>query len=309
MNAPLRDIITAEIARPVSAAVISFADVLASHGGQSTCAVLFYGSALRTGDLDGVLDFYVIVDSFRGWHRHAVPSAANWLVPPTVEFWQHEQGGRKLRAKVAIIRQDQFLRLNQYESLDTTVWARFAQPAALLWVRDSAASDRVVEAMTQAVTTAARWAAALGPAQGMAEDYWRVLFRQTFSAELRLERKDRGDQIVAFAADRYRRVLPLAWNAASVTFREGENGALIPMQTDRPAALRAWRLRRALGKLLNVLRIAKASFSFEGGVDYMLWKIERHSKVTIAVTPWQRRHPLLASPILLWCLWRERIIR
>jgi hypothetical protein len=303
----LRDLIAVEIDRPVSPAVASFAERIAKRHG--VCSVLFYGSALRTGDLDGVLDFYVLVDSLRAWHGKAAASLANRLVPPTVEFWQHDHEGQALRAKVAVLAGDQFLQLNNHRSIDTTIWARFAQPVALLWARDPAARAVVVEALVQAVVTAGRWAAVFGPAHGAAEDFWRALFRQTFSAELRVEKRDRADEIVGFARDRYRKLLPLAWSEASLAFRQNEHDELFPEPVKKDGALRAWRLRRALGKPLNILRLAKASFSFEGGVDYILWKIERHTNVRVALTPWQRRHPILASPALLWRLWRDGVVR
>ena len=307
MSDALRDIIAAEIRRPTPPAVRSFAEKLALRKG--VCSVLFYGSALRTGDLDGILDFYVLVDSLRAWHGKSVAAAANRLIPPTVEFWQHDYEGQRLRAKVAVLRGDQFLRLNQQGSIDTTIWARFAQPAALVWALDPKARDAAVEALTQAVVTAARWAAMLGPANGVADDYWRALFAQTFGAELRVEKRDRADEIVGFARDRYRRLLPLAWREAGLDFGQEEDGVLHPTRSEKAAAARAWRLRRALGKPLNILRLAKASFSFEGGVDYILWKIERHTKVAVALTPWQRRHPILASPALLWRIWRDGVVR
>ena len=309
MNTALRELISADIARSVPPAISSFAEALAREGGGSTVAVLFYGSVLRTGDLGGVLDFYVIVDSLHAWHGKCLPSAANWLVPPTVEFRKHACKGATFRAKVAIVRRDQFVRRTRRDSMDTTIWARFAQPSALVWMRDPDARETVVEAVAQAVMTAASWAAVFGPRRGAASEYWRAVFRQTLGAELRVETGERADAIVAFAHDRYSNMLPLAWTQAGVSFRTAENGELHPMQTDKRAALRAWQLRRAFGKPLNVLRLAKASFSFDGGLEYILWKIERHSNVTVRLSPWQRRHPILASPRLLWRLWREGVIR
>jgi hypothetical protein len=40
-----------------------------------------------------------------------------------------------------------------------------------------------------------------------------------------------------------------------------------------------------------------------------LWKIERHSGVSITLTPWQRRHPILASTVLFWQLYRKGAFR
>jgi poly-beta-hydroxyalkanoate depolymerase len=48
-----------------------------------------------------------------------------------------------------------------------------------------------------------------------------------------------------------------------------------------------------------VVRLAKASFTFADGIDYLAWKINRHAGTQIVITPWQRRHPLLAAIMLL----------
>jgi hypothetical protein len=41
------------------------------------------------------------------------------------------------------------------------------------------------------------------------------------------------------------------------------------------------------------MRLVKSAFTFEGGVDYLLWKIERHSGVRVEVSDRVRRHPLI----------------
>ena len=38
------------------------------------------------------------------------------------------------------------------------------------------------------------------------------------------------------------------------------------------------------GKLLHVLRLMKATTTFKGGADYILWKVERHSGVRVEVS-------------------------
>jgi hypothetical protein len=55
--------------------------------------------------------------------------------------------------------------------------------------------------------------------------------------------------------------------------------------------------------------LAKSAYTFEGGIDYVLWKIERHSGVRVQLAPWQRRHPLLAAPGLIRKLRRDGVIR
>ena len=48
---------------------------------------------------------------------------------------------------------------------------------------------------------------------------------------------------------------------------------------------------------------------FEGGVDYVLWKIERHSGVAIDQAWRRRRYPLLALGQEAWRLYRARAFR
>ena len=67
-----------------------------------------------------------------------------------------------------------------------------------------------------------------------------------------------------------------------------------------------WAKRRRMGKPLNLLRLVKASTTFEGAARYAAWKIERHTGLPLEVTPLNERFPLLAAPRVLWALWRHR---
>ena len=77
----------------------------------------------------------------------------------------------------------------------------------------------------------------------------------------------------------------------------------------RRRAVREWRARRIEGKLLTLARLAKASATFAGGLDYLAWKINRHAGTSIAIRPWQRRWPLLGALSLLPRLWRGGAVR
>lgn len=256
-------------------------------------AVLFYGSNLRTGSADGVLDFYVLLDG-----------PAERGVWPRVGYREFEGD---LRAKVATLNTGTFARAAAGRSHDTTIWARFVQPAALAWAADDRAARETVEAVAAAATTAARFAAALGPPMGRAEDYWRALFRETYGAEFRVEGGDRADGIVAHDAPRYAALLPLAWEAAGIAFG-GAGGMLSPrLPPSERARLRSrWGRCRRAGKPLNLVRLVRAASTFEGAARYGLWKVERHTGVSVPLTRWRERYPVLAAPGVLWRVWRAR---
>jgi hypothetical protein len=65
------------------------------------------------------------------------------------------------------------------------------------------------------------------------------------------------------------------------------------------AAMRRWRQLQRRGKLISVARLAKASLTFAGGIDYLAWKINRHAGTQITIKPWQRRWPLLGAVVLV----------
>ena len=315
-EAHLHALIDAELRRPASRAVVALAERFARRAAPHAAAVLFYGSALHSEALDGVLDFYVLLDQVSAWPGSRLAAAANRLLPPNVGYFEGQlgegaSGGERLRAKYALMSLKQFSRGMSPAGLDTTLWARFSQPSVCVWARSDSDRDAVVRAVCDAVVTAARWAAELGPASGRALDFWRALFARTYEAELRVERTGRGDSIVDRDAARYSTLLPAAWRIGGIEYESTAEGVLTPALSEdaRRAASRRWARRRMLGKPLNFLRLLKAAFTFDGAMDYVAWKIERHSGVRIEVAPWQRRFPLLAAPGLYWKLRRRGVLR
>lgn len=307
----LAGLIDAELRRPVAPSIIMLAQRLAARGGTGSAAVLFYGSGLRDGTLEGVLDFYVLLDRPADWPGSRLSAFANRLLPPNVGYLEEEIDGRVLRAKYAVMALERFGRGMSAAGFDTTLWARFSQPCALVHVRSPADREAVGAAICSAVITASKWAAALGPASGEALAYWQNLYARTYELELRVEKAQRGNLLLAPAADRYARLLPAAWRQAGVAFDVDVDGRLQLRrpEAERAAALRRWALRRRLGRPLNVLRLLKATFTFERAIDYVAWKVERHSGVRLELAPWQRRFPLLAAPYLYWRLRRLGVLR
>lgn len=282
----LRELVAEELSLPADPRVTAVARAIAAKHGQASRAVLFYGSCLREKQLDGLmLDFYLIVSSYRAAYDKRWLAAANRLIPPNVFYFEHDG----LAAKYAVLSEGDFYRLNGPETSSVTVWARFAQPSRLVWSADNAARERVIEAVSRAAPTLL---AAAGRREGEKPlDWWRRAFSLTYSAELRAERVGRHASVVD--SDR-QRFIRFAGPAAAAIERE-------------PKA--SWRWRRIEGKALSVLRLAKASATFAGGADYIAWKINRHARTEIRLKPWQQRHPLLAAITLLPRLIRSGAVR
>jgi hypothetical protein len=283
----LRRLVEDELGIAVDPQVTAMAEAIAARHGDASRAVLFYGSCLRERQLDGLmLDFYLIVSDYEGAYAKRWLAKANALIPPNVFPFQHGT----LAAKYAVLSEADFHRLNGPETRNVSLWARFAQPSRLVWAKDQQARNKAIDAVARAAP--ALLAAARPLPEGDQLDPWRHAFALTYSAELRAERKGRSGSIVDTDPERYRRFLRPALSAI-----------------DRDAPSGGWARRRIEGKLLSVLRLAKASATYAGGAEYIAWKINRHAGTDIQLKPWQKRHPLLAAISLLPRLLRSGAIR
>ncbi|MEO0062195.1 MAG: hypothetical protein RLZZ08_755 [Pseudomonadota bacterium] len=295
MTGALAARVTAALQRRPDPAIARFAARLGEEAG--ALAVLFYGSNLRTGSLEGVLDFYVLL-----------PGPAESGIWPRVSYREWDDGGLRLRAKIATMALATFAAAAAGERIDTTIWARFVQPSTLAWCANDHARHQVERAIAACTTTAARLAAALGPAAGAEAEYWRALFRATYRAELRVEKPGREESILTLNQQHFDGLLPEALAAAGIACSaQGAVWAVDMPAAERRRVLRWWRRRRRAGKFLNAVRLIRASTTFDGAARYAAWKVERHTGVAIEITPWRERHPVLAAPAVLWKVWRSRV--
>lgn len=284
----LKEFCARSLERPVPDAVRALArQIAARHKGVE--AMLAYGSCLRGIAIDDTLiDYYVLT---RGLDGVSANPASRWgcsLLPPNVYYFESEVEGKKLRAKYAVLPLAAFKAWMSPETSNPYFWARFCQPAALIHASGDDARRQVVEAVATAITTFCANARGIS-AESDALALWGDGFRATYATELRSEGAGRAAHIVEAYAGYYREL-------------HGMLGHVAPLPAN-------WAWRRFSGKLLSVLRLVKASFTFQGGADYLAWKIERHSGVKVELTDWQRRHPLLAGPLLLFRLRRKGAVR
>jgi hypothetical protein len=295
---PLRALVVEELGRPVLPQVADMAAAIAArHSGSR--AVLYYGSTLRDARLDGLmLDFYLIVADYAQAFDAAWLAHANRLLPPNVFPFEH----KGLIAKYAVLSEEDFARLASRRTRNVSVWARFAQPSRLVWSADAAAAATAIDSVAQAAP-ALLWAArpclpdSIDPL-----DLWRQSFALTYAAELRAERRGRAGSVVDADPARYRAFTAPALAAAGLSAHIVHDRLVFdrPMSSaERAQGRRAWARRRREGKALTLLRLAKASATYAGGIDYLAWKISRHSGQRIEIRPWQRKWPILGALTLL----------
>ena len=173
--------------------------------------------------------------------------------------------------------------------------ARFAQPSRLVWTANAAARDHAIRSISQCAPTLLAQAAPLAGPGASLSAAWKKAFELTYGAELRAERFDRSSQIVDADPQRYEK------------FAEAALEVVSPAARDTAASW--WAHMRRKGRMLSLVRLAKASATFAGGADYLAWKINRHSNAGIKLKPWQRRWPVIAAVTLLPRLLKSGAVR
>ena len=137
-----------------------------------------------------------------------------------------------------------------------------------------------------------------------ARDLWRTGFVLSYRAELRTE--EPGDMVNLFDVEpaHYEQLTRAVLGEVSLDVQVSTGPARFTM---RPAFRNGHVAQTALdggsappGQSAIVLRLFKGLFTFHGGIDYILWKIERHSGAQVEVAPRLRRLPILGVCIVFW---------
>lgn len=294
----LTQLVADELAIPALPAVHAFAVHIAAQYPHAARAVLFYGSCLRSEQLDGqMLDFYLIVSDYDVAYEKPWLAKWNRRLPPNVFPFQHDG----LMAKVAVLSEQDFYNLNRPTASAVSVWARFAQPSRLVWVADDDAQKTAVRSVSGAAPTLLNAALAFVEREVDVLDLWQSGFQMTYGAELRAERKDRPSSVIEFDPDRYERFGRAALHHSMIANElRGDKVHILADPERRILRERGrWPGLRRRGKMLTIARLIKAAFTYAGGIDYLAWKVNRHAGTDIRVSDWQRRWPLVAAVFLV----------
>ncbi|MEM9254135.1 MAG: hypothetical protein AAGA91_01730 [Pseudomonadota bacterium] len=277
----------------------------------SVRTILVYGSCLRGGDIyDGLLDLYVLVDSYRQAYPSRLTAVANWLLPPNVFYAEQRGDTRTLRAKVTVISQTDFHRGCSKAWFESYLWGRFAQPTYVIFARDAQAQADAQVALLVAAQTLLRRALPCLPATGSLTELWEQSLDLSYGTELRTERGGRAGELARASAAFYQQITRHMGDLGLglTVDNQGCYHTNIAAPKRRLAAL-AWACRRVQGKLLSIARLVKGLFTFEGGLDYIAWKLERHSGESIVIPDKVRRRPLIHLWGFFWSLYRRGIFK
>ena len=310
----LIDPIRRQMSQPASPAIHALADALLANYQNAIEAILFYGSCLRTGeDRGGLVDLYVLLDRYREIESRRLLAALNKLLPPNVFYMEVPFEDRVVRAKYAVLSLNDFT-AGTCRWFHSYIWGRFAQPIGLIYARNDQIVQSIQSALVQAVLRFVAQVLPCIPASFTARDLWCKGWTLSYRAELRAERPHKLVQLYEAAPRYYEQLTRLAIDRLSfpidVQKNNGTNRYTASFSDDvRRKSRLNWTVRSWQGKLLSALRLLKGLLTFRGGVDYILWKIERHSGEKIEVPRQLKRHPLIATFVIFWKLYRRGAYR
>ena len=333
----LTSLLAREWTRPVPEAARIIATEIQQRHGEAVDAVLFYGSCLRTQQMaDAVLDFYVLVRSYRSFYQRPLYGARtssprlcaakmaalrilNALLPPNVFYIEVGQGAQTLRAKYAVISTADFECATTPAVVPAIIWARFCQPALLVFARSEVVQDRVIHAARQATLTFLSRVLPFFARNNLTRsfhpaDLWQRGFRETYRTEFRTERPETIRAVYEASPERYDQVarlgLQLLEQQGRCACREKDGQWLVSMpRLTRWTGRLSWAVRATGAKCLYAVRLFKTALTFDDWLPYVLWKLGRHTGVWVELSERQRRYPLLLGWPVLFKLLRQRALR
>jgi hypothetical protein len=307
--------IRSQPAEGLSPGIIALADAARARHDGSVRAVLFYGSCLRSGNLsEGLADLYVLVDDYQSAFKSRVPAFFNKLLPPNVFYLEIPFEDHLFRAKYAVLTLADFCRGTE-RWFHSYLWGRFAQKTGIIYIADDKVQDQVLGALASAVIRFVAQTLPQMDSSFSARDLWSRGLALSYRSELRTEDPEMTAERLFDANTLYYQELTRLVLETSPHNRTASQGVDI---YSSPAELTGlskrlngcgWSLRLLQGKILSLLRLLKGLFTFDGGIDYILWKIERHSGVRVEVGTSLRRFPPAAIIVIFWRLYRQGAFR
>jgi hypothetical protein len=281
-------------------------------GGDAVAAVLFFGSRQTQAGPDrySAWDFFVVTRGYAPFYRALRRAGASHrpagllaflnsvLTPSVISLEVSAPEGAPVRSKCAVVSLPYLRREASARRRDHFILGRLFQPVTIL-LADASEREAVLDALVETCRLTVTWVRPWLPERFTADEYCRTLLRVSYGAEIRPEPVAR--RIEGLWAAQRERMLPVYSVLLRDLAREGELVETAPgtYALARPAP--AGERRRLAGyfawsRVRATTRWAKHVVTFEGWLDYILRKAERHTGQAIVLTPRERRLPL----VFLW---------
>ena len=281
----------------------------------SVVGVLFFGSQRTRANPDrfSAYDFVVVVEAYLPFYRAlraasrvrrspALLAALNTVLTPNQISLRLPDGrGGELHAKCSVFTLDHLRRETSPQRRDHFTIGRLFQPVEILWARDDAGRETLLDALTSACALTYTWSRPwLGP-RFDADGYLRTLLRVSMGKEIRpepterrtetLHEVQREEQIPVYST----LLRGLREDGELSAAGEGEPTYALTRSVGFAERLRLTAYFR-LSLVRATLRWFKYMLTFDDWLDYILRKVSRHTGQDLQLSARERKHPL----VFLW---------
>lgn len=284
---------------------------IARLGGESVRALVFFGSRKTRPSPDpwSAHDFFVLTEGYSRFYRSLsdarvlfrgpglVASLNAWLPPNQISMKPVVDGG-VVRAKCAVIDLERLVLETSAQRSDQFCAGRLFQPVAVVFTRDGASAEKVLDALVGAHRVMPEWLRPSLPREFAAEAFAREALLVSLAGEIRPEPGGRAEALYEAQRDYHRVVTPLLLEERlrDGTLLEADDGRFAWARPVDDAERRHVARRFARSKLRATLRWAKYVLTFDDWLEYLLRKARRHSGEEIELSARERRWPL----VFLW---------
>jgi len=265
-------------------------------------AVILYGSWLR-GKRDTLPDFYVILNNYNRlpslWQK-----VVNQILEPNVYQLSLSKRNIECSAKYATISL-KHLEIKITTGFHPYLWARFSQPSSILYAKNQNTRDDVHRLIKSSEKKMMQEALGMLPKSFTSRQLWEMALTLTYGVELRAESNEKMTLLVGHHQDYFESKVVEHSDALELSAIGKNEWAFESSNKYRLKSKLRWKIRRILGVFLSIARLLKATSTFNQPLEYLLWKIERHTGIKENATALQLKYPLIFSWPLLWKIFRR----
>jgi hypothetical protein len=309
----LREAVRAQaLPREPDAEAVQVARGVAERGGEAVAAIVFFGSRKTKAGADpwSAFDMFVLTSEYRGFYRALRAShtlgrspllvaGLNTVLPPNqVSVPVPDGAGGEGHAKCAVVGLETLERETSPARRDHFCIGRLFQPAEIVFARDDRSRERTLDALASAHAETLSWVRPWLPPEFDVDAYTRTLLRVSLAREIRPEPEGRADALWQAQHVALRSVYSIFLSEALAAGELSARGeGVYALARPVTAGERLWTrfyFQRSLVRA--TVRWFKYIVTFEGWLDYIAKKAERHTGQKIELTPRERRLPL----VFLW---------
>lgn len=274
--------------------------------GANLQAVVFYGSCLsdHTESETSILDFYLIANDYKTFHKKWIHSYVNSLLPPALFYLElTDEQGKSRACKYNVITQEDLESETSKKAKDFYHLGRFSKRLAFLYTESEWVAVQLIDTVINSWFALTPHALTISSNDFTVEDFAKNLLSLSYRGEIRLEKTDEKVRALYKAHEQFYcrmlgGILALWAKQNRDRFKSSEDlpdGYYMLRRT--PASRSA--NNQALVKILKrsrrraKLRWPFQMFTVKGWVDILLAKLERTYGIKLDLKPYERKFILI----------------